>query len=46
MEEQIYLTWNVTNWVTVVLMVLISWWVLTGIARVLGITSKDEEVKS
>ena len=43
MEEQVYLTWNVTNWVTVVLMVAISWWVITGIAKMAGLTDNDKE---
>ena len=31
------LTWNVRNWVTVVLMALLGWLILTGALRALGI---------
>jgi hypothetical protein len=31
MEETTILSWNVTNWVTVVLMVAVAWWLYVGV---------------
>ena len=42
MNDETLLTWNVTNWITVLLMVATVWWLVVGASRlIMGRQSKE-----
>jgi hypothetical protein len=41
-NDETLLSWNVTNWITVVLMVAIVWWAFVGVGKLLSRNERKE----
>jgi hypothetical protein len=43
MDTETILTWNATNWITVLLMVLVGWIILLGAVKLVKGPRRDEK---